>query len=691
MSSRQTKRALAKDRDLLLQAAAATVEEEEDEEEEEVESQPKRGGFVNPFDLLNEGEGGDGDEEEQEEEDGGDKEEAAEELPQQQARGKGRKNKKGAAATEQKRGGGKGKAKAGRARNKGKKKAEDIDTLLQQFAIKDAQGGAAGAGGEKSGDGGEGAEEDALLYLSAKFMNAEAELCRLFGAKTVAAQRKESSSSKIKTKAMLMQPNANWPRFSADGVSMELLDSVNGINYFGIQWSGQYNKIMEQYFECVESGDPNTIAQLLQYHPYHVDALVQLAEVCKHTGELETATELVERAVFCFESVWHPLFVPSLFRGNARFLFSHEPNRTALEYCKLLLTLDPSDPFAVHLVVDYFALRAKEFPYVLRFAREYNAQDRAARGSSQPKAKTDLAYGFGPMFDLPNFAFSVPLAKFFLEGEGDHAESAEWLERALLLYPMMLKPLLAKCNVRLSEKDRFGTWEELVGHRYFSAPFAFTQRYLIPLYLSRAHIMWKTPQVLFWLKGVCKRVLTRVDASDDIVYTMADIRAQPLYPSSLAGVHRHVLLSELPESIRDLPPDAPRTFELYDASGTVVALSRARRQRQQQTAAQGGAAEGLFGDNPLAMFLMTMMLTLTVTMVVTMNQSTLMPFMPLPGEAGAGAGPGGAPPPAGGAAANEWVRNLLQYLGRQPDGGAPDGGAPDGDASDSDDGETDGH
>lgn len=28
-----------------------------------------------------------------------------------------------------------------------------------------------------------------------------------------------------------------------------------------------------------------------------------------------------------------------------------------------------------------------------------------------------MAYGFGPMFDLPNFAFSVPLAKFFVEGE----------------------------------------------------------------------------------------------------------------------------------------------------------------------------------------------------------------------------------------------------------------------------------
>jgi hypothetical protein len=66
--------------------------------------------------------------------------------------------------------------------------------------------------------------------------------------------------------------------------------------------------------------------------------------------------------------------------------------------------------------------------------------------------------------------------------------------------------------------------------------------------------------------------------------------------------------AELPESIRDLPPDAPRTFELYDASGTVVALSRARRQRQQQAATQGGAAaEGLFGDNPLAMFLVRLL------------------------------------------------------------------------------------
>lgn len=73
--------------------------------------------------------------------------------------------------------------------------------------------------------------EDGLLSLSAKFLNAETELCRLFGAKTVrfgshdlrwtrtsdtaqvAAQRKESASVKLKTKNLLIQPSANCTGF----------------------------------------------------------------------------------------------------------------------------------------------------------------------------------------------------------------------------------------------------------------------------------------------------------------------------------------------------------------------------------------------------------------------------------------------------------------------------------------------
>lgn len=47
-------------------------------------------------------------------------------------------------------------------------------------------------------------------------------------------------------------------------------------------------------------------------------------------------------------------------------------NRTALEFCKLFLCLDPTnDPYGVLLRIDYYALRAKEASYLLSFLDNY--------------------------------------------------------------------------------------------------------------------------------------------------------------------------------------------------------------------------------------------------------------------------------------------------------------------------------
>jgi len=54
-------------------------------------------------------------------------------------------------------------------------------------------------------------------------------------------------------------------------------------------WSEQYKKLQQQYFMCVETMDPDSIAELLQFHPYHLDSLLQLADVCKQSSEHETA------------------------------------------------------------------------------------------------------------------------------------------------------------------------------------------------------------------------------------------------------------------------------------------------------------------------------------------------------------------------------------------------------------------
>ena len=55
-------------------------------------------------------------------------------------------------------------------------------------------------------------------------------------------------------------------------------------------------------------------------------------------------------------------------------------NRTALEFCKLLLGLDPiNDRFGVLMRIDFYAIRAKEFDFLLKFVeqlpREINPDD----------------------------------------------------------------------------------------------------------------------------------------------------------------------------------------------------------------------------------------------------------------------------------------------------------------------------
>jgi hypothetical protein len=458
-----------------------------------------------------------------------------------------------------------------------------------------------------------------------------------------------------------------------------------------MQWTGQYWRLQEEYVRCVETGDPNSIAELLQFHPFHVDSLIQLAQVCHHTNELETATDLIERAIHCFEACWHPLFYTNLMKGTARFLYAEDPNRpfflalynyiqilgkrgcsrTALEYCKLMLAFEEGlgeagaaetgeqdrssqpegDPFGVHLVIDYYALRAKEYVFLPRFLRQYRNF-----GGSGGKDESDLS----ALADLPNFAFSLALAQYHIENEEqnnvepsqvDHTRSSEYLERALLLWPMMLGPLLEKCAVRMAEKDRHGTWDEIATHKIFSTNYLTPHKYLIILYAKGAYTLWKHNRVLTWLKGVAKSVTQRADGSDPLVFSLADKRNAFLhhYPMPLSGLYNHVLLSEDGEAIRALPGDVPRTFQLYSEE-TLRKISPPPL----ASATTSTPAQAQLPQNPLALFL-----------------STLLPWGQLPAELqpqaqGQGQGQGQRPAPA------EWLERLLQHLNAGGGGGGED-------------------
>ncbi|KAL6041664.1 Transcription factor 25 [Balamuthia mandrillaris] len=657
MSSRELRRVIEAE-----ERAKLAEENEEEEEEEEEEHSPSNNAVVNPFDLL-----ADDDEEEgQEEEEQQPPKVAAPKEGNHTATG-------GSGGGARKRNNNNKRAKKKAARKKGKEKLkankaeEEVEQLLQRF-----QGVGTNATQQQDKEGavsGVSHPLDSLLALNPKNLFAENELTRLFGAKTLASLRKEEDSSPVlayrsatglsrKAKTVLVKPKPSWPPPPPD-MEMELLDSKDGLYYFGMKWFGHYHRLQEQFMACVETGDPNTIAQLLQFHPYHLDSLLQLYDVCSHTGEREMAAELIERALFSFESYWHTLFYSSLLKGIARLEYTKPENRgflvaifhyihmlgrrgcsaTALEYCKMLLSLDPSDPLAIVLSIDYFCLRCQSYAYLLQFMEGpyYTKRFALIPGEKQPILP-------------PNFAYSSALALFHLEREGSKKKEEllgrsadELLQRALLQYPMLLPPLLAKCSTRMSERDGneatpYRSWEDIATHKFFSGPYnTASLRHVILLYVERTYTLWKSPDgaIMAWLKRNARAVLAKVDSKDRIVFEMSKKREAVAQIASATPVYNHILLTDIRAVVDALPAEAGRSFQLYEPE-----LRSAGPTRQQQSVPA-------HTTNPLALFL-----------------STLAPWATAP------TGPPAAAPTNANEAelppeAREWVRQLLAFLNTQ--------------------------
>lgn len=122
-------------------------------------------------------------------------------------------------------------------------------------------------------------------------------------------------------------------------------------------------------------------------------------------------------------------------------------NRTALEFCKLLYTLDiDADPLAVVLMIDYYALRASEYAWFIEYFNTFEP----IKNLSQ----------------LPNMAYGIALAYFYQaknsteEAKDLSAKSDEYLQRALLQFPGVLMPLLDKCSIQADSR--------VTKHDYFS-------------------------------------------------------------------------------------------------------------------------------------------------------------------------------------------------------------------------------
>ncbi|XP_037291479.1 nuclear localized protein 1 isoform X2 [Rhipicephalus microplus] len=400
--------------------------------------------------------------------------------------------------------------------------------------------------------------EKSLLSVDQRNLNPENELRRIFGSRVVQAeQAKRRGRGHFYGRTAVLVPSRNWYHGVKPGINMELLETEGDVHFFTFEHTKSYQAIQFQFLDAVETFNPDNIVALLNQHPYHVDSLIQFSDVCKMSEDLQMAAELIERALYFMETCFHSLF--NVTQGNCRLDYRRSENRsfflalfkhlnfvgqrgcsrTALEFCKVLLGLDPdTDPLCVTLLLDYYAIRAEQYQYLVRLYREWDAERNLCQ--------------------LPNFAFSVPLALFHMAQAGaseDTVSSAEleadkMLQESLIMFPGVLKPLLDKCGVQPDS--------EVAKHTFFSAtaqaqqPAALNQ--LQSLFVGRNYVLWKEPEVLAWLERNVRAVLKRVDQGDPLVASSAEKRAKR-YQGAPRNLSRHIILSNIQEASVTLPQE----------------------------------------------------------------------------------------------------------------------------------------
>jgi len=247
-----------------------------------------------------------------------------------------------------------------------------------------------------------------------------------------------------------------------------------------------------------------------------------------------------------------------------------------LEICKVLLTLDPAtDPLAIVLLVDFYALRSRCYQWLIDLYTAWNP----SRNLSQ----------------LPNFSYSTALATFHLAQDTVGSSSSallitadSLLQEALLSFPSVLLPLLDKCSIE--------PHPDVMGCQYFldsrSDPPALAT--LCTLYTARTFHCWKEPEILPWLERNVTAVLERIKTGDPRVAESVQERSTR-YQGLPRNIHRHIIMSEHREALSHLPPELKEVASLaWDPLPPVNSINTYVAPARQPTAIDDPSALRMF-------------------------------------------------------------------------------------------------
>ncbi|KAI5864354.1 DUF654-domain-containing protein [Durotheca rogersii] len=181
-----------------------------------------------------------------------------------------------------------------------------------------------------------------------------------------------------------------WPRASTEGLTMLRVSERQdhpGVIEFRFAHDEAYNRLESRFFRIVQMYDPMQIVYFLHSHPYHISSLIQSSRVAKQDQNSALSADLCERALFTFGRVSVSLFRQKIEEGKARLDFRRPENRqfwlagyhylknlmmkgtyrTALEWCKLLFSMDWDDPYGIINFIHPLAVRAHESKWFIDF------------------------------------------------------------------------------------------------------------------------------------------------------------------------------------------------------------------------------------------------------------------------------------------------------------------------------------
>ncbi|KAI1352768.1 transcriptional repressor TCF25-domain-containing protein [Xylaria sp. FL0043] len=185
-----------------------------------------------------------------------------------------------------------------------------------------------------------------------------------------------------------------WPRASTEGLTMEQVKEpaiadkyMPGVVEFRFAHDELYNSREMVFFHLAQMYDPMQLVHSLSRHPYHISTLIQVSKIAKQDQNSALSADLCERALFTFGRVALSSFRQKLEEGKARLDFRRPENRqfwlagyhylkslimkgtyrTALEWAKLLFSMDLKDPYGMIHFIHPMAIRAHESKWFIDF------------------------------------------------------------------------------------------------------------------------------------------------------------------------------------------------------------------------------------------------------------------------------------------------------------------------------------